>query len=865
MKLQFSLKLLLATLLFTVYSCTSTKDVVEMPEVVIEEEYLDTMVVTASAITDEESIYELPVYQPSATRKHDLIHTKLELAFDWQKQHVLGKATLDLKPMFYETNTLVLDAKVFDIHSISLNNKDLTYEYDQQKITITLDRTYTRDELYTVVIDYTAKPNEGPSGGSAAITSDKGLFFINPLNENKNKPQQIWTQGETENSSRWFPTIDKPNERCSQEIYMTVKDNFQTLSNGKLISSNKNPNGTRTDYWKQDKPHAPYLFMLGIGEYAVIRDSWNGKDLMYYVEKEFAADAKKIFNHTPEMLTFFSEKLGYPYPWDKYAQIICRDYVSGAMENTGAVVFGEPVQKNSRELLDSNNDDIVAHEMFHHWFGDLVTCESWSNLTLNEGFATYSEYLWREHKYGHASAERKRLQDMNGYLMSANQQGTHDLIDFEYGDKEQMFDGHSYNKGGLIVHMLRSYIGDDAFFSGLKYYLTKNEYSDVEAHELRMAFEDVVGEDLNWFFNQWFFSEGHPILTVDNNIDVESKSVMFSITQTQDPERFPAIFQFPVDIALYYSSGKVEYVQRWINQRNQEITIDIEDSEMPVVAILDGKHNILAIMNEVRTPDEYINLFNLSNEFGDKNTALKNLKGTTSFAKILDKAINDSSKEIRSMVVSSLDPQEYKDKLISLALNDESSSVRAMALKSVKDLPTAKKAIQTDQSFRVISEALSIIYSNDKAAAIKESEKLIKSYHKPLVSKFAEIYASTGDEKYLNFFENNINEVGMFRFFNYMNQYNKIATSIKDYSKLNSTIELLKSVALDKSNSYFKKYASTNLLKGLISTLEGRQKENVQNEDLDNTISKLTDTISEIVNKTTDKRLKSAFETFSQP
>ncbi|MDB4438925.1 M1 family metallopeptidase [bacterium] len=865
MKLQFSLKLLLATLLFTVYSCTSTKDVVEMPEVVIEEEYLDTMVVTASAITDEEPIYELPVYQPSATRKHDLIHTKLELAFDWQKQHVLGKATLDLKPMFYETNTLVLDAKVFDIHSISLNNKDLTYEYDQQKITITLDRTYTRDELYTVVIDYTAKPNEGPSGGSAAITSDKGLFFINPLNENKNKPQQIWTQGETENSSRWFPTIDKPNERCSQEIYMTVKDNFQTLSNGKLISSNKNPNGTRTDYWKQDKPHAPYLFMLGIGEYAVIRDSWNGKDLMYYVEKEFAADAKKIFNHTPEMLTFFSEKLGYPYPWDKYAQIICRDYVSGAMENTGAVVFGEPVQKNSRELLDSNNDDIVAHEMFHHWFGDLVTCESWSNLTLNEGFATYSEYLWREHKYGHASAERKRLQDMNGYLMSANQQGTHDLIDFEYGDKEQMFDGHSYNKGGLIVHMLRSYIGDDAFFSGLKYYLTKNEYSDVEAHELRMAFEDVVGEDLNWFFNQWFFSEGHPILTVDNNIDVESKSVMFSITQTQDPERFPAIFQFPVDIALYYSSGKVEYVQRWINQRNQEITIDIEDSEMPVVAVLDGKHNILAIMNEVRTPDEYINLFNLSNEFGDKNTALKNLKGTTSFAKILDKAINDSSKEIRSMVVSSLDPQEYKDKLISLALNDESSSVRAMALKSVKDLPTAKKAIQTDQSFRVISEALSIIYSNDKAAAIKESEKLIKSYHKPLVSKFAEIYASTGDEKYLNFFENNINEVGMFRFFNYMNQYNKIAKSIKDYSKLNSTIELLKSVALDKSNSYFKKYASTNLLKGLISTLEGRQKENVQNEDLDNTISKLTDTISEIVNKTTDKRLKSAFETFSQP
>lgn len=864
MKLQFSSKLFFAVLIFTIFSCKSTKDVPEIAEVIIEEEFLDTMVVTAPTV-EEEPVYELPIYQASATRKHDLIHTKLELSFDWEKQHVLGKATLDLKPMFYATNQLVLDAKVFDIHSITLNNKTLSYDYDLQKITIVLDRTYTRDEQYTVVIDYTAKPNEGPSGGSAAITSDKGLFFINPLNENKNKPQQIWTQGETENSSRWFPTIDKPNERCSQEIYMTVENRFQTLSNGKLISSKKNADGTRTDYWKQDKPHAPYLFMLGIGEYAVVRDSWNGKDLMYYVEKDFEADAKKIFNHTPEMLSFFSEKLGYPYPWDKYAQIVCRDYVSGAMENTGAVVFGEFVQKSSRELLDSNNDDIVAHEMFHHWFGDLVTCESWSNLTLNEGFATYSEYLWREHKYGHESAERKRLQDMNGYLMSANQQGTHDLIDFEYGDKEQMFDGHSYNKGGLIVHMLRSYIGDDAFFSGLKYYLTKNEYSDVEAHELRMAFEDVVGEDLNWFFNQWFFSEGHPILTVDNNIDPESKSVMFSVTQTQDPEKFPAIFQFPVDIALYYPSGKVEYVEKWVNQRQQEITINIEDSEMPIVAVLDGKHNILAITNEARTEEEYVNLFNLSKEFGDKNAALKNLKGTPSFEKILDKAINDSSKEIRSMVVSSLDPEEYKDKLNSLALKDESSSVRALALKSSKNLETAKQVLQKEQSFRVISEALSILYKNDSSAAIEECEKLMKSYHKPLVTKFAEIYASTGDEKYLDFFENNINEVSMFGFFNYMSQYSKIAKSVKDYSKLDSSIALLQSVALDKSNSYFKKYASTNLLKGLISTLEGRKVENPDDKNIDQTISKLKNTITEIIGKTTDKRLKSAFESYSQP
>ncbi|NNL90811.1 MAG: M1 family metallopeptidase [Saprospiraceae bacterium] len=866
MRHQLKSPYFLAVIFITFFACKSTKAPMEMPEVVIDEELLDTMVVTASPIVEEEEVvYELPGYQASATRKHDLLHTKLEIAFDWAKQHVLGKATLQLKPMFYATNTLELDAKVFDIHKIEMNGKSLTYDYDEQKLKINLDRTYTRYETYTVYIEYTAKPNEGPSGGSAAITSDKGLFFINPLKENKNKPQQIWTQGETENSSRWFPTIDKPNERCSQEIYVTVQEKFQTLSNGKLISSTSNPNGTRTDYWKQEKPHAPYLFMLGVGEYAVVKDTWNGKDLMYYVEKEYEDDAEKIFNHTPEMLEFFSDILGYSYPWDKYAQIVCRDYVSGAMENTGAVVFGEFVQKNSRELIDSNNDDIVAHELFHHWFGDLVTCESWSNLTLNEGFATYSEFLWREYKYGHENAERKRLQDMNGYLMSAQQGGTHDLIDFEYGDKEQMFDGHSYNKGGLVVHMLRSYVGDDAFFSGLKFYLEKHQYSDVEAHELRLAFEDVVGEDLNWFFNQWFFDEGHPILAIDNNIDAESKSVMFSVVQTQDPEEFLPIFQFPVEVAMYYPSGKVEYVEKWINQREQEFTIDIEGDEMPVVAVLDGKHDILAIIKESRTEQEYVDLFNLSNEFGDKNQALKNLKGTPSFSKILDKAINDDAKEIRSMVVSSLDPQEYKDKLINLVLNDESSAIRAMALKSVKDIETAKKVIKNEQSFRVIGEALNVIYKNDKDLALKEVNRLTKSYHKPLISKIAEIYANTGDEKYLGFFEKNINSVSLFGFFNYMKQYEKLIKSVEDVAKIVEVSNVLKKIALDQSNNYFKKYSSTNTIQKLISNVESRKKVGEENKEETDAINKLTEIMKEIVNTSTDERLRSSFQEYIQP
>lgn len=849
----------LATLAF-LSACKTQQEIYETP-VVIEEELLDTLVVSAPIYEKEVIPNDLPVYNASATRKHDLIHTKLELSFDWEKQYVNGKAELTLMPFFYATDLLVLDAKVFDIHSITMDGNILEYDYDLQKLSIKLGRSYTRDEKYTILIDYTAKPNEGPSGGSAAISSDKGLFFINPLGNNPNKPRQIWTQGETENSSRWFPTIDKPNERCSQEIYITVDDSFSTLSNGILVSSTINQDGTRTDYWKQDAPHAPYLFMLGIGEYAVVKEEWNGKPLMYYVEPEFEQDAKAIFNHTGEMLSFFSEKLNYSYPWDKYAQIVCRDYVSGAMENTGAVVFGEFVQKTTRELIDNNNDDIVAHELIHHWFGDLVTCESWSNLSLNEGFATYGEYLWREYKYGHDNAEKKRLQDLNGYLMSAAQGGSHDLIHFKYDDKEQMFDAHSYNKGGLIVHMLRSYLGDDAFFTAIGNYLGANEFSDVEAHELRLAFEDTVGEDLNWFFNQWFYDKGHPILEVEHTMIDSQNLVIIDVKQTQDAEDNPSIFKFPVETALYYASGKKEYRQLWMDQREKSFELSIEGDEMPVAVVFDGKNDILAVNKESRTEEEHIQLFLLSDEYGDKLKAIKALKGSPNMSRVIDKALNDGSPDIRAMAVASLNKGSFENKLRSMALSDKSSAVRASALKNLGDPSLAEAVIVKDQSFWVISEALNIIERSDQDKALALADKLTEEYHKPLIGKISEIYSNTGQAKYLDFFEENVSNVSIFSFFNYMNQYTKLVNSVDDPDRVVQTAQVLKTLAMDNSNNYFKKYSATNFIRNLISSFNTK----VGDERYASHIPNLKEMIQDIVQNTTDQRLKSSFQEFLQP
>lgn len=842
-------------------ACRTQQEFVNDYDIVVEEELLDTLVVSAPIFEEDEIENDLPVYRASATRKHDLLHTRLEISFDWSKQYVHGKANLKLKPYFYPSDELVLDAKVFDIHSISMNGKMLEYDYDFSQIKIYLDRAYTRDEEYEIEIKYTAKPNEGPSSGSAAIGSDKGLFFIDPLNQNPNKPQQIWTQGETENSSRWFPTIDKPNERCTQEIYITVEDRFQTLSNGVLLKSIENGDGTRTDYWKQDKAHAPYLFMIGVGEYAVVEDTWEEMPLYYYVEPEFRDHAKLIFNHTPEMLGFFSDKLGYKYPWDKYAQIVCRDYVSGAMENTGAVVFGEFVQKHSREFIDSNNDDIVAHELFHHWFGDLVTCESWSNLSLNEGFATYSEYLWREYKYGKYNAEKKRIQDLNGYLMSAGQGGKHDLIDFKYDDKEQMFDAHSYNKGGLIVHMLRSYVGDDAFFSGLRKYLEDNAYSDVEAHELRLAFEDVTGEDLNWFFNQWFYDQGHPELEINYEISAENKNILIDVMQVQDVESNPSIFRFPVETAVYYENGELSYHKLWMDQREKTFELDINSEQVPAVVVFDGKHDILSVSSEERSEEDYVKLFLLSNEYEDKYNALKNLKGRPGMKKVLNAAVNDPESEIRTIAVSFLDSNEDAAILSRLAQGDSDPAVRAIAIKNLGDPELAGIALERDSSFWVISEALSIVMKNDNTKAIEYADQLSRDYHKPLISKMAEIYANTGDASYLDFFEKNINEVNIYGFFNYINQFNKLVREVDDYDRLVKTAGVLRDLAKDNSNNYFKKYSAANFIRNMISDFRTRQDES----ELSSQIKSLEEMMQDIVSSSTDKRIKSSFQEYLQP
>ncbi|MGK7395933.1 MAG: M1 family aminopeptidase [Candidatus Cyclobacteriaceae bacterium M3_2C_046] len=674
---------------------------------------------------EEDSVFYVPptqVYRAEKTRLHDLLHTRLDVSFSWSKKYLFGTATLELTPYFFPQDKLVLDAKNFDIHQVLLltpeGNKSLEYEYDLEKIAINLDREYQKGEKYLIEIDYTAKPYEREAGGSTAITSDRGLYFINADGSDPHKPQQIWTQGETEASSCWFPTIDAPNERTTQEMLITVDDRFETLSNGLLISSSHNQDGTRTDYWKMDLPHAPYLFMMAIGEFAIVQDQWEGMEVSYYVEPEYEPYARDIFGHTPEMLSFFSEKLGYKYPWSKYAQVVVRDYVSGAMENTTASVFMEDLQVDSRELLDYHWDGIIAHELFHQWIGDLVTCESWANLTLNEAFANYSEYLWFEYKYGKDEADYHGLQELQQYLQESESKQV-DLIRFHYDHREDMFDSHSYAKGGRILHMLRSYLGDDAFFQSLQYYIKENAYSDVEVHDLRLAFEEVTGQDLNWFFNQWFLDKGHPQLKVRHNY--QDGNLKVEIWQMQDFQETP-LYKLPLDLAIWQGDKKITY-SLMIEDAYQQFNFPVD--QQPDLFLFDAKQQLLAEIDHPKTRKEYLFQYRKVNQFLARYQAIDYLKNDPhKNAEILLEALNDSSWVIRQMAINAFDGYvgdqfvKMEQQLIDLAKEDGHSMVRADAISVLSSFNVNKytdlyNETLNDSSYAVLGITLVALSDSD--------------------------------------------------------------------------------------------------------------------------------------------------------
>jgi len=717
--------------LILVWSCKSaevTKQAQNYPS-----EKLDTINQENLDSIDKDALIRLNIskekaiesYRNSEKRVFDILHMDLDLSFDYEAQTVIGHVDLRIKPFKYPQKIMLIDAQDFELGKIFFSQKgkfsDLAYSYDEQLIQIYLPRELDERDTFNLVFDYRAFPNRNPGGGSEAIQDTKGLYFIDPLDTISGKPRMIWTQGETMHNSKWFPTIDHPNERFTQRLNLKLADSLVSISNGELVAQKKVENGMRIDSWEMKMPHSPYLVAIAIGDFEKVSAVWEDVPLGYYVEKGYKNGAAKVFQNTPEMIGFFSDILGVRYPWPKYDQVVVRDFVSGAMENTTASIFMEELRLTEREAIDGEWDYIIAHELFHQWFGDYVTAESWSNLPLNEAFANYSEFLWNEFKNGPDEAKLKLIAETENYFAEAEIK-IENLIRFEYTDSEDMFDSHSYSKGGVVLHMLREYLGKEVFYEGLNYYLKAHALQSVEVHDLRLAFEKVSGEDLNWFFNQWFLDKGHPELGIEVDYS-EPENILVSITQQQDLTVFP-LFQIPFEIS-WYVDGEREKKKFFLNKGFQQFAMN---NEIPVDQIyFDEEKNILATINLDRNAESYRKQF-LTSKIGiaryEALDSLVSMEANEELKVVMHEALSDSFWAIRESALRIIqgntswlsEDSNLENKVFELVENDLKNSVRAGAI----DALASYDAVKYQQTFKRLANHPSYLLSGSALMGLME-------------------------------------------------------------------------------------------------------------------------------------------------
>ncbi len=499
----------------------------------------------------------------ASDRKITIRNIRLDLKVDVEKKTVVSQAAIQFQTK-RPTPTLNLDAVGFEVKKVMLAKEGQTpteakFTHDGKKLNVELGKGWTAGQTGTVNVEYlVSKPKSG-------------LHFFGPSKANPQIPLQVWSQGETVTNRFWIPCIDEPDQRQTTQVVVTVPAGFEAISNGKLMSRKENADNTVTFDWFQDKPHPSYLITLVVGQFDVVTQEWNGIPVMYYMPKGRKDEAIPTYGKTPEMMTYFSNKFGIPYPWDKYAQISAYQF-GGGMENTSATTMGDGILRDQRQLLDGNSESIVSHELAHQWWGDLVTCKDWSHTWLNEGFASYAEALWDEHTGGKDAYNLEMFQKSLAAMPGGR---TRPIMDRRYPNPDSMFDGRAYPKGAWVLHMLRNRLGDEAFFKGLKQYGTDFRLRSAETGDFRRSLERTTDRDLERFFYDWVERPGHPDLEVTSTYNAETKKVDVVARQTQAGEAF----HFPLKVAVYVAGASEPVI----------VDEDMKDKELKLSIPVTGK------------------------------------------------------------------------------------------------------------------------------------------------------------------------------------------------------------------------------------------------------------------------------------
>ena len=648
---------------------------------------------------------DAPPYSWPRSHDYDVQHYRIELSFDWAKQSVSGETTIQFQPFANDLKEVEIDAGDMTIKSIRLaGGGSLKYRYeDQEKLYVALDRAYAAGHDVTIAISYEATPKEG-------------LTFILPSEADPTRPHQIWSQGEARTNHYWFPCYDYPNDKATSELIATVDQKYRVISNGALLSTTRNgPNSTW--HWKMDRPFSSYLISIIVGQYEEVKDEYKGKPVISYVYPGQTEDARVSFGKLARMVAFYSEKIGYDYPYAKYAQTMVRDF-GGAMENITATTMTDNALHDKRAALDVSSDDIVSHELAHQWFGDLLTCRHWGEIWLNESFATFFQALWNEHDKGRDYFLYEMYGNQQAYFQAWAQGNRRPIVTLRYSDPDALFDTYAYPRGGAVLSMVRFVLGDEMFWKAIRHYVKKYEWQNVETADLNTAIEEATGQNLEWFFDEWVYRMGHPEFEITSIYD-GAKSLRLNVKQTQKPDDkrpwFPSpdFFTMPVDIAVTTAAG--EKIHRvWIDKREKEFTFDVDSK--PLIVNFDRGNYIIKQVKFNRSDDELAyQLLHDSDPMGRVRAAieLKSYTGDAAVKALSEAALRDSFWAVRIEAVKALAIVKSDPARAALvgALKDKESKVRREAIKGLamfKDPNLADnfvKIIDGDPSYFAIADA----------------------------------------------------------------------------------------------------------------------------------------------------------------
>jgi aminopeptidase N len=490
--------------------------------------------------------FELPGARPhyNPDRPGQVEHIFLDLALDIASKNYCGTCHIHLNPVRDGVTLLTLDAVGLYIASVQISEIAQPFEYDGEQLHVYLTEATQTGKPIVLSIAYSVEQPQ------------RGLYFITPTADYPHKPTQVWTQGEDEDSRYWFPCFDYPGQLATSEIRVRVPKPFLAISNGVLVETQEDGDA-KIYHWRQEQVHPSYLMALAVGDFIELQDEWQGIPVTYYVEKGREADARRTMGKTPEMLEFFSKTFGYRYPYPKYAQVCVEDFIFGGMENTSTTLLTDRCLLDERAALDNRAaENLVAHELAHQWFGDLVVIKHWSHAWIKEGMATYSEVMWTENQLGAEEAAYYRLNEARNYLAEDASRYRRPMVTHVYREAIELYDRHLYEKGACVYHMIRAELGDELFFKTIHTFVQDHAHKTVETVDLLRAIDKATGRNLQFLFDQYVFRGGHPDYKVAYSWDGDSHLAKLTITQTQakdgDKSSNSGLFDLKIAIGFGY-------------------------------------------------------------------------------------------------------------------------------------------------------------------------------------------------------------------------------------------------------------------------------------------------------------------------